>query len=60
MTCRACDALIEASDDPVCAACRRAEARALVEQSSLVWRRDWDALAVGFVVGFLVGWVWRG
>jgi hypothetical protein len=56
VTCPACDALIDAADEPVCAACR---ARGLVQESAVVWRRDWDALAVGFVVGLLVGLAWR-
>lgn len=35
------------------------EARRLLEESSIQWRRDWDALLVGFVVGFLVCWAIR-
>lgn len=34
------------SDDP----------RDLVQ--SVEWRRDWDAVALGFVLGVLVTWLW--
>lgn len=29
------------------------DAKALIEQSQIDWRRDWDALVLGFVLGVL-------
>lgn len=29
--------------------------RELLESSRIDWRRDWDAVALGFVIGFLLG-----
>ena len=34
------------SDDP----------RELLEQATIKWRRDWDALLLGFVIGALLVW----
>ena len=41
---------------------QRQNARQLLEEASIVWRRDWDAVLVGFIVGALVTgvlWFWR-
>lgn len=32
---------------------RREDARALLESAQIQWRRDWDALLIGFVFGVL-------
>ena len=37
------------SDDP----------RRLLESAQIDWRRDWDAVLVGFVVGALLVWALR-
>ena len=30
----------------------------LLESARIDWRRDWDAVAIGLVVGFLMGLLW--
>jgi hypothetical protein len=36
------------------------EARRLLEDSAIHWRRDWDALAIGFVLGVLATLAMQG
>lgn len=79
--CPACDFLndreataSDLQDGPIyCNACGRtyyagtvADPVRLLESSRIVWRRDWDAVAVGFACGvmsevvgsWLTGWLW--